>query len=104
MGKKKKKKQKKYVNNDILDFSDIDYNGNFHKVMKQMADSLEYYINTADTDFIFDGISEDEWKKNVAIVEKLIKKLRKGDTSVFDIPTLNEVLSQGHQLVIGLED
>lgn len=101
---KKKKNKKKKKTDDEYDYSDINYSGDIRKLMKQMANSLECYIDFIETYAIFEGITEDEWQKNVKNIKKLIKKLRKGDPSVFDINNMNEVLTQGHQLVIGLAD
>ncbi len=98
MGKKKKKN-----NIDEFDYSDINYNGDIRKLMLNIAESIEGYLDYMETYAIIEGISEEEWEKNMKIGKKLIKKLRKGDPSVFDIPTLNEVLSSDHQLVIGLK-
>ena len=105
MPRKKKDKVDKDDEPEEFDLSEINADeDDIRKKMKAMANSIECYLDYIETYAIFDGITEEEWKKNVKTVKKLIKKLRKGDPSVFDIPTLNNVLSQGHQLVIGLED
>ena len=103
--KKKKKKEKEDNEYEEYDYSEINADEYYiRKKMKAMANSFEEYIDCIDTYAIFDGISEEEWKKHVKRIRKLIKKLRKGDPSVFDIPTLNEVLSREDQLVVGLQD
>ena len=99
--KKKKKKKKTYDDNDY-DYSDINYSGDIRKLMNEIADSIQGYIDYIETYAIFEGTTESEWDKNMEIAKKLIKKLRKGDPSVFDIPTLNEVLASGHNLVLGV--
>ena len=105
MGKKKKKKNRMmevYDENDY-DYSDINYNGDIRKLMGHIASSIEGYIDYIETYAIFEGITEKEWETNMKIVKKLIKKLKKGDPSVFDVQTLNEVLATDHELVVGMK-
>ena len=92
--KEKKKKKKKY------DYSDINYDGDFRKVMKEHAKSLKGYIKYLEVYVIFEGMTEKEWKENMKIAKKLIKKLKKGDPSVYNINVLNEMLADNHKLVI----
>lgn len=99
---KKKKKQKKYHDDSEYDYSDINYSGDIRKLMNDIADSIQGYIEYIETYAIFEGTTEIEWEKNMKQVKKLIKKLRKGDPSVFDISTLNEVLATDHKLIIGV--
>ena len=96
MGKKKEKKKKK-----IYDYSNINYDGDIRKMMKELARSIKGYIDYVEVYAIFDGITEKEWKKNMKRAKKLIKKLKKGDPSVFNIEVLNQVLDSDHKLVIG---
>lgn len=97
--KKDKKKHKLYN----YDYSNIicDDNVNMHKMMKHMARQLQTFVNYLDTCVIFESMSEEKWKKNMKTVKKLIKKLKKGDPSVFDIERLNEAFSDEHQLITG---
>lgn len=95
--KKKKKKKKK----EEYDYSDINYDGDIRKMMKELADSIKGYIKYMEVYVIFEGVTEDEWKKNMKVAKKLIKKLKKGDPSVFNIDVLNEMLADDHKLVIG---
>ena len=50
-----------------------------------MADRLEEYVYFAKNYLIIEGISPEDKKKAIKVVKKLIKKLRKGDTSVFNM-------------------
>ena len=100
-GNKKKKRKKKKNRDNEYDYSDIHYRGDIRKVMNAIADSLEDYINYIEVYIIFEGITEDDWIKNMKIAKKLIKKLRQGNPDVFDIPSLNELLDSGHDLIIG---
>ena len=92
--KKKKKKKAKY------DYSDINYDGDFRKVMKEHAKAIKGYIRYLEVYAIFEGMTEDEWKENIKIAKKLIKKLKKGDPSVYNIEELNNTLAENHRLVI----
>lgn len=103
MGKKNKKKKCLINEDNEYDYSDINYNGDIRKFMTNIADSIEVYIDFIETYAIFEGITEDAWKQNMKIAKKLIKKLRKGDPSVFNISKLNEVISSNHKIIIGLE-
>lgn len=51
--------------------------------MKQMAESLEEYLSVIENYVIINGLTEKEYDKAVETVKKLIKKLKKGDTSVY---------------------
>ena len=51
--------------------------------MKQMAESLEEYLSVLENYVIINGLTEKEYDKAVETVKKLIKKLKKGDTSVY---------------------
>ena len=51
--------------------------------MKQMAESLEEYLSVIENYVIINGLTEKEYEKAVETVKKLIKKLKKGDTSVY---------------------
>ena len=105
--KENKKKIKKYTYNDYrndYDYSNIHCDeGELILKMKKMAEALEYYKDYIETYTIFEGISEDQWNDNMKKLKKLIKKLKKGDPSVFDIDTLNDLLDSGHQLVFGID-
>ena len=102
--KKKKKKKKKEKSNEYdlndFDYSDINYNGDIRKLMNDIADSIEGFLDYLEVYIIFEGASEKKLKKNINICKELIKKLRKGDPSVFDISALNEILASGHNLLI----
>lgn len=100
MGKKKHKKQYKDDANDKYDYSDIIYDGDIRELMKNLADSIEGYIDYIETNAIFEGITEKEWDAQMEVAKKLVKKLRKGNPSVFDIETLNEVLASNHNLIV----
>lgn len=80
------------------DYSKIHYDGNFKEKMSIIADSLEEYINYIKTYVIFNNMSEDEYNKYISTAEKLIKKLRKGDPSVFNIKELNNLLDAGYDI------
>ena len=80
------------------DYSKIHYDGDFRKKMNKIADSLDEYINYIKTYIIFNNMSEDEYNENIQIAEKLIKKLRKGDPSVFNIDELNNLLDNGYDI------
>ena len=103
MGKKKNKKKYNGYDDSEYDYSDINYDGDIRKVMRDIASAIEGYLDYAETYAIFEGITEKEWETNMKIAKKLVKKLRKGDPSVFDIDTLNKVLATDHQLVIGMD-
>ena len=60
-------------------------------VMKTMAESLEEYLYILDDYIIVNGITEKEYNEAVSVVKKLIKKLKKGDTSVY-VSNLDEVV------------
>ncbi len=51
--------------------------------MKEMAKSLEEYLSIIEDYVIINGLTEEEYKDAVHTVKKLIKKLKKGDTSVY---------------------
>ena len=51
--------------------------------MKEMAESLEEYLSVIENYVIINGLTEKEYDKAVETVKKLIKKLKKGDTSVY---------------------
>ena len=83
------------------DYSKIHYDGDFRKRMCKIADSLEEYINYIKTYIIFNNMSEDEYNEHIQTAEKLIKKLRKGDISVFNIDELNNLLDNGYDITFG---
>ena len=99
--KKKKKHNKKYEEYDYSEIHCDEYD--LQAKMKKMAEALEYYKDYIETYTIFEGITEEEWEKNMQQLKKLIKKLKKGDPSVFDIDALNDMLDSGHQLVFGMD-
>lgn len=97
------KHPEKYNQDGEYDYSDIhEKEEKIIKAMKKMADSFECYKDYIETYAIYSGITEKEWKQNVKVVKKLIKKLRKGDPSVFDIEALNEALDSDHGLIMGI--
>ena len=51
--------------------------------MKGMADALEEYLYALEEYIVIDGITEEEYADSINTLKKLIKKLRKGDTSVY---------------------
>lgn len=106
MGKKKKLKQKdvfEFDDDAEYDYSDIHEDPDtLRETMKKMADALECYKDYIETYAIFEGITEKEWEENMKLIKKLIKKLRRGDPSVFDISALNDVLDSDHNLIVGL--
>lgn len=51
--------------------------------MKLMAESLDEYLSVLENYVIINGLTEKEYDKAVETVKKLIKKLKKGDTSVY---------------------
>lgn len=117
IGKKKKNKDKKkkkvwdknnacYINPDRdhskYDYSDFNYDGDFLGLMRKIADSIESYIDYMETYAIYEGVTESEWNKNIKIANKLIKKLRKGDPSVFNVEALNDILSSDHHLIMNI--
>lgn len=85
------------------DYSKIHYDGDFKKKMTKIADSLEEYVNYIKTYIIFNNMTEDEYNEHIKIVEKLIKKLRKGDPSVFNIDELNNILDNGYDITFESE-
>ena len=82
------------------DYSKIHYDGDFKKKMSKIADSLEEYLSYIKTYIIFNNMTEDEYNEHIATAEKLIKKLRKGDPSVFNIDELNELLVSGYDITV----
>ena len=98
--KKDTKKKKKKKNRGKYDYSDINYDGDFRKVMKQHAKAIKGYIKYIEVYAIFEGMTEEEWEENMKIAKKLIKKLKKGDPSVYNIDELNSTLAENHKLVI----
>lgn len=76
MGKNKKKKNKfkKYQKTSQYD----------QKILNTMADQFEEYVNAIDTYVIKEEMSESGYQKGIDTVKKLIKKLRKGDESIFE--------------------
>ena len=83
------------------DYSKIHYDGDIKELMTNIADNLEEYLIYVKTYAIFDGMSEEEWNENMKTAEKLIKKLRKGDPSVFNINELNNALDSEHDIILG---
>ena len=82
------------------DYSKIHYDGDFTIIMTKIADSLEEYINYIKTYIIFNNMNEDEYNEYMNTAEKLIKKLRKGDPSVFNIDELNQLLDNGEDSIL----
>ena len=80
------------------DYSKIHYDGDFRKKMIRIADSLEEYVNYIKTYIIFNNMSEDEYNEHMETAEKINKKLRKGDISVFNIDELNNLLDNGYDI------
>ena len=96
MSKKKHKKHQKY------DYSEIDAEPEeIRAIMKQYAKDFKLFKKVAKRNIIFGGMKENESKKQMKVLKKLIKKLKKGDPSVFDIDVLNELLHSNRELIIG---
>ena len=63
------------------------------KLMNNMADDLENYIDIIESYIIIEGITEEEYEESLKTVRKLIKKLRKGKgDEVFDKDRYLELL------------
>lgn len=63
------------------------------KLMNNMADDLENYLDIIDSYIIIEGITEEEYEESMKTVRKLIKKLRKGKgDEVFDKERYLELL------------
>ena len=101
MGKKKKQKHILAHENEEYDYSDIHYNGDIRKLMNDFADAIEGYLDSVNTYYIFEGVNEESWKKMKKKTKKLIKKLRQGDPSVFNIRMLNEVIESDNSIYMG---
>ena len=93
---KKDKKTKKHVDSsaDNYDYSDIEYSGDIRQMMRESADNLKVFLDYIEVYLIYEGMTSDQWKKTKRGLKKLIKKLRKGDPSVYDVTELNEYLRQ----------
>jgi stalled ribosome rescue protein Dom34 len=64
--------------------------------MKKQAENLENYLDIIENYVIIEGISEEEYKKAVKTVKKLIKKLKKGDgDAVYNKERYLEALEAG---------
>lgn len=87
---KKKKKKKKEVEYDYTDIhcDEVD----LRKSMKGMSKSLQLYMDTINNYAILEGVKEEKWKEDMRTVDRLIKKLKEGDPSVFNNDSLNEYL------------
>lgn len=66
------------------------------KLMNDMADNLENYLEIIDNYVIIEGITKEEYDDSVKVVKKLIKKLRKGKgDEVFNKKRYIELLESG---------
>lgn len=73
----------------------MDYS-RYKKLMKNMAENLEGYLNTIDSYAIIQGITDEEYEDARKKVEKLIKHLKKGHgEKVFDEDRFRELLASG---------
>lgn len=59
--------------------------------MNKVADSIETFMTQSERYIIIPGNDVEEMEKARKRVRKLIKKLRKGDTSVFDYERYQEI-------------
>ena len=70
------------------------------KEMQEMADVFEMFLSTVKSYVIIDGITSEQYQSAVKTVEKLIKKLRKGEgDKVFDQERYFELKSQGNLML-----
>lgn len=66
------------------------------KLMKNMADNLEKYLEIVESYLIIQGITKEEYDDAVKTTKKLIKKLRKGKgDKVFDSERYRELIQSG---------
>lgn len=100
MGKKKKNKKNKDIDSS---YSEFHYDGDLLELMKNMADGIEFYLNTTTRYMIIENITEEEYKSAVKQIKKLIKKLREGDTSVFSTEGFNELVDSGHGYLLEMK-
>lgn len=89
----------KHKHHDDYDYSDIHYDGDVRKLLKDMGDVIEEFASYMDKYAIY-SCSEEEWINNMRLIKKLIKKLKKGDPSCLDIDRMNEILDSGHSVLI----
>jgi hypothetical protein len=61
------------------------------QALNYIADSLEYYIRAHQICVVVEGISEKRYKKCMKKLDKVIKKLRKGETEGILKPSMVEV-------------
>lgn len=83
MGKKKKEKE--------YDYSEFNYEGDMKEMMRETAESIQQFVDYMEEYTIFEGMTDEEWKENSKTLKKLIKKLKKGDPSVFNVEVFNEL-------------
>jgi hypothetical protein len=81
----KKKKEKEY------DYSEFNYEGDMKEMMRETAESIQQFVDYMEEYTIFEGMTDEEWKENSKTLKKLIKKLKKGDPSVFNVEVFNEL-------------
>lgn len=66
------------------------------KLMEEMADNLENYLEIIESYVIIQGITKEEYDDSVKKVKKLIKHLRKGNgDKVFDPERYRELIASG---------
>ena len=83
MGKKK----------EDYDYSDIHCDEDeLREIMKNMAKSIQMYVETISMYAILEGVTEKTWEDNIKTAKKLVKKLKNGDPSVFNVEALNDYL------------
>lgn len=65
------------------------------KMMNEMADNFESYVDIIKNYVIIEGITDEEYKAAIKKVKKLIKHLRKGNgDKVFDEEAYREYIEQ----------
>lgn len=70
------------------------------KEMQEMANVFETFLSTVKSYVIIDGITSEQYQEAIKTVEKLIKKLKKGDgDKVFDQERYFELKSQGNLML-----
>ena len=94
MSKIKKKRPTEY------DYSELNYDGDIKKVMKEHAESFKYFIKYLEVYAIFEGMTEKKWKKTIKKAKKLCKKLKKGDPSVYNTKEFNKAIAEDRKLVV----
>lgn len=69
------------------------------ELMNKMADNFESYLEIIENYVIIEGVSDEEYKKAVETVKKLIKHLRKGKgDKVFDKEAYIEYLEKQEEI------